>query len=243
MRLYTIKKKTYAACSGCSDFMKVAFQDFGYRLNALSAECFFVNGVFLVEGVSEVLFYTALAKEIGVDLDRTNISILSVEGVGFKPYIAVCNALNISWVMRTDNDVFAKPNKKPTKNYYAGISRVMGILTQFKDEDNELIKYWNEHDNENEWEYKKKPPKEAIDLNTYIREEITQYGIYLSMFDLETDLAKSSIKNILKEYYGKKRENSLIKAMQTHKAKNMMDFLSEKRSELGVLREDDISKP
>lgn len=60
VRLYTIKKKTYAACSGCSDFMKVAFQDFGYRLNALSAECFFVNGVFLVEGVSEVLFYTAL---------------------------------------------------------------------------------------------------------------------------------------------------------------------------------------
>ena len=30
---------------------------------------------------------------------------------------------------------------------------------------------------------------------------------------------------------------------ETHKAKNMMDFLSEKRSELGVLREDDISKP
>ena len=71
----------------------------------------FCKRAFLVEGVSEVLFYTALAKEIGVDLDRTNISILSVEGVGFKPYIAVCNALNISWVMRTDNDVFAKPNK------------------------------------------------------------------------------------------------------------------------------------
>ena len=119
----------------------------------------------------------------------------------------------------------------------------MGILTQFKDEDNELIKYWNEHDNENEWEYKKKPPKEAIDLNTYIREEITQYGIYLSMFDLETDLAKSSIKNILKEYYGKKRENSLIKAMQTHKAKNMMDFLSENVLNWEYWREDDISKP
>ena len=64
VRLYTIKKKTYAACSGCSDFMKVAFQDFGYRLNALSAECFFVNGVFLVEGVSEVLFYTALMNPL-----------------------------------------------------------------------------------------------------------------------------------------------------------------------------------
>ena len=46
--------------------MKVAFQDFGYRLNALSAECFFVNGVFLVEGVSEVLFYTALISTVSV---------------------------------------------------------------------------------------------------------------------------------------------------------------------------------
>ena len=152
-------------------------------------------------------------------------------------------AVNRNYLQMGDKYVKVATVMNTPKNYYAGISRVMGILTQFKDEDNELIKYWNEHDNENEWEYKKKPPKEAIDLNTYIREEITQYGIYLSMFDLETDLAKSSIKNILKEYYGKKRENSLIKAMQTHKAKNMMDFLSEKRSELGVLREDDISKP
>lgn len=31
--------------------------------------------------------------------------------------------------------------------------------------------------------------------------------------------------------------------MQTHKAKNMMNFLSDKHSELKVLGEDDISKP
>ena len=56
-------------------------------LNALSAETFFSDGVFLVEGTSEVLFYTALARELKLDLDRHNISILSVEGVGFKPYV------------------------------------------------------------------------------------------------------------------------------------------------------------
>ena len=64
-----------------------------------------------------------------------------------------------------------------------------------------------------------------------------------NMKDTELMTALWILSSILKEYYGKKRENSLIKAMQTHKAKNMMDFLSEKRSELGVLREDDISKP
>ena len=168
LRLYTLKKKTYAASGGCSDILKEVFENFGYRMNALSAECFFASGVFLVEGVSEVLFYTALSNAINVDLDRLNITILSVEGVGFKPYIAVCDALNIPWVMRTDNDVFAKPSKKPEKNYYAGVSRIMGILSQIENADNELIQYWAEHNKENEWAYKTKPTTQAIGLNKYI---------------------------------------------------------------------------
>ena len=243
LRLYTLKKKTYAASGGCSDILKEVFENFGYRMNALSAECFFASGVFLVEGVSEVLFYTALSNAINVDLDRLNITILSVEGVGFKPYIAVCDALNIPWVMRTDNDVFAKPSKKPEKNYYAGVSRIMGILSQIENADNELIQYWAEHNKENEWAYKTKPTTQAIGLNKYIREKITSYGIYLSKVDLETDLAQSSLYAILKKYYGKRTESSLVKAMQKYKAKNMMNFLSEKHSELGILSEDDISKP
>ena len=243
LRLYTSKKKTYAASGGCSDILKEVFENFGYRMNALSAECFFASGVFLVEGVSEVLFYTALSNAINVDLDRLNITILSVEGVGFKPYIAVCDALNIPWVMRTDNDVFAKPSKKPEKNYYAGVSRIMGILSQIENADNELIQYWAEHNKENEWAYKTKPTTQAIGLNKYIRENITSYGIYLSNVDLETDLAQSSLYAILKKYYGKRTESSLVKAMQKYKAKNMMNFLSEKHSELGILSEDDISKP
>ena len=243
LRLYTLKKKTYAASGGCSDILKEVFENFGYRMNVLSAECFFASGVFLVEGVSEVLFYTALSNAINVDLDRLNITILSVEGVGFKPYIAVCDALNIPWVMRTDNDVFAKPSKKPEKNYYAGVYRIMGILSQIENADNELIQYWAEHNKENEWAYKTKPTTQAIGLNKYIRENITSYGIYLSNVDLETDLAQSSLYAILKKYYGKRTESSLVKAMQKYKAKNMMNFLSEKHSELGILSEDDISKP
>ena len=128
VRLYSKSKFTHSACGGCSAMLQKVIADFGYRLNALSAEVFFSDGVFLVEGTSEVLFYNALAKALNIDLDRLNISILSVEGIGFKPYVAVCNALNIPWTLRTDNDIFAKPTNNPTKQYYAGISRIMGIL-------------------------------------------------------------------------------------------------------------------
>lgn len=91
VRLYSENKYSFASCGGCSELLKSVFDNFGYRLNALSAETFFSDGVFLVEGTSEVLFYTALARELKLDLDRHNISILSVEGVGFKPYVAICN--------------------------------------------------------------------------------------------------------------------------------------------------------
>lgn len=101
--------------------------DLGYRLNIMSAEVLFSSGVFLVEGVSEVMFFKALAQEISLDLDRFNISILAVDGVGFKPYIHLLNELSIPWVLRTDNDVFLKNDEF----YYAGISRALGILEEF----------------------------------------------------------------------------------------------------------------
>lgn len=243
VRLYTEKKFTYAACSGCSQMLKTIFDEFGYRLNALSAEAFFSDGVFMVEGVSEVLFYTALAQELGIDLDRYNISILSVEGIGFKPYIAVCNALNIPWVLRTDNDIFSMPTKNPTHNYYAGVSRIMGILEKVKGKENELVQFWEEHKIENEWTYKTEPPATAISLNNYIKTNATQFGLFLSCADLENDLANSALTESLLQYYGKQATDTLVKSMKTKKAENMLQFLTSNHEELKVLAEDEISSP
>ncbi len=83
-----------------------------FRSNALSSEVYFSDCVLLVEGSSEVIFYKALANQINVDLDKLNISILSVEGVGFKRYIELLEALNITWLVRTDNDYFKVTRKK-----------------------------------------------------------------------------------------------------------------------------------
>lgn len=244
VRLYPKAKFTHAACGGCSEMLNKVITNFGYRLNALSAEVFFSDGVFLVEGISEVLFYNALAKELSIDLDRLNISIIAVEGVGFKPYVAVCNALNIPWVLRTDNDVFAKPTNKPTKNYYAGISRIMGILEDIlAGANNSLYDYWNQHKAQNEWTYNATPPAIVTALNSYVRTQAVSYGLYVSDVDLETDLANSPLKTTLLTHYNKRTVNTLVKAMQTKKAENMMHFLTQNHSSLSCLSGDNIVFP
>lgn len=244
IRLYSKNKRSHAACSGCSKFLRDVIAEFGYRMNSLSAETFFSDGVFLVEGTSEVLFYNALSKEIGIDLDRLNISILSVEGIGFKPYVAVCNALQIPWALRTDNDIFPKPTNAPTKHYFAGISRVMGILEDAKpDGFQALLDYWNQHKSENEWTYNTSTPQSAKDLNQYIRTHAKQYGLYIANIDLETDLASSELSETLKTHYNKRTVTSLVDSMQKHKATNMLDFLCEKQRSLSVLREDELAAP
>lgn len=244
VRLYPQAKYTHAACGGCSPMLQKVINAFGYRLNALSAEVFFADGVFLVEGTSEVLFYNALAKALSIDLDRLNISIISVEGIGFKPYVAVCNALNIPWVLRTDNDIFPKPTNKPTKKYYAGISRIMGILQDFfAGTTNSLCDYWDQHQSENEWAYQSEPPANATALNSYVRSQAVSYGLFVSEVDLETDLANSPLKNTLLTHYNKRAVNTLIKAMQTKKAENMMHFLSQNHNSLSCLSGDNIVLP
>ncbi|MCY8351161.1 AAA family ATPase [Bacillus haynesii] len=170
VKLCSKGKSTKAAKGGCSKELKMNFDDFGYRLDAITSDVFFVNGVFLVEGPSEKLFYTALAKQLDIDLDRLNVSIISVNGVGFKPYIKICLALDIPFVLRTDNDIFNKTKKIQDKDvefsYQGGISRVMGIYTELLQmEDNqELIKYWEDHELENEWLKTINRPQEAVNL-------------------------------------------------------------------------------
>ncbi len=243
VRLYMENKYSLAACGGCSVMLKGVITEFGYRLNALSAETFFSDGVFLVEGTSEVLFYSALANELGIDLDRHNISLLSVEGIGFKPYVAVCDALNIPWVLKTDNDVFSKPTIAPTKKYYAGISRIIGILKDYGDRGNELLSYWDEHQVENEWPKDSDIPESAHTLNARIREKAIALGIFISNVDLETDLANSPLQKALFDYYGSTTISGLIKTMQTRKAENMLSFLSNSRNSLILLRDTDFSAP
>ena len=243
VRLFSKNKYSYAACGGCSKVLEKALLDFGYRLNALSSEVFYADGVFLVEGISEVLFYSSVADELGFDLDRSNISILSVDGIGFLPYIAVCSALNIPWAIRTDNDIFSITANSTTVNYFAGVSRAMGIVQAILDESEELPQFWASHKGENEWPADSETSSEALLLNAHIRREVCKLGIFLSDIDLETDLANSSIQEDLLLYYNAKAVPELIEAMKKRKANNMFSFLHEKHDSLKKLADSSLLQP
>lgn len=234
IRLYLENKITHVASSVNNQIVKNAYADFGYRLNSRSAEILFSDGVFLVEGVSEVIFYQATAYACGLDLDRYNISILAVEGVGFKPYVALCKALKIPWVLRTDNDIF-ETKQKPKQHYYAGLSRAEGIVQQLIDTKISFskLRYWKAQD----------PPEQYVEENKRIRKRLKKYGIFLADKDLETDLAQSQLQNQLLSYYRTQSVKQLVRKMQERKAENMFSFVRAQQENLKILQSDPILEP
>jgi len=230
VRLYQRNKITQAS-SQQPNSKSNPYIDLGYRLNVMSAEVLFSSGVFLVEGVSEVMLFKALAQELLLDLDRFNISILAVEGVGFKPYIHLLDELSIPWVLRTDNDVFSKNNK----SYYAGVSRALGILEESGEvlDGDSYIEPWSST----------RIPDAAKQKNEMVCKKLQDKNIYLSNEDLENDLARSPIGKDLKEYYKVRRVNQVVKKMQQRKAENMFQFLSERQKCLKKLNQSDIVAP
>lgn len=241
IRLFQNEKNTKAAGGGINEKIRNALNSFGYRLNVISAETFFSDGVFLVEGTSETIFYNALAMQCGIDLDKHNISVLSVEGVGFKPYVAVCESLGIPFVVRTDNDVFRKTKNGKVKEYYAGISRAVSI-TELLSDTEDFAAFWDENLEKNEWILGSKS-EENTAFNRSVRDKLEAMGIFLSNVDLETDLANSAAYNALISFYSVSNTTSVIEKMQERKAENMLEFVNDKRTDLSVLCEDDLLKP
>jgi putative ATP-dependent endonuclease of OLD family len=75
-------------------------------LDVTRGEILFAKGVVLVEGDAELYLVPALARLQGFDLDALGISICSVSGTNFAPYVKLLGpaALNIPFVVLTDFD-------------------------------------------------------------------------------------------------------------------------------------------
>ena len=243
IRLYKKDQETLAASDGCSEIIESGFTDFGYRMSVIPAEAFFADYAILVEGQSELIFYKTLAPQIGIDLDRLNISILSVEGVGFKVYAKILDALNIEWIARTDNDI----NKIKDHDAYrfAGVERGLALIEQsfiIGKSDQNIIT-----DNKPKihgFASKEKIPQEVLKAVNELRYMLVEYNVYVADVDLETDLCKGPLKVSLKNKYGKDlSDEALVGKMKAHKAINMYDFLQNNKKDLSILKDDYIAMP
>ena len=224
---------------GCNVGIDNAIDEFGYRLNAISSEVFFSSGVLLVEGPSEHIFYTALAYALGENLDRLNISILSVDGVGFKPYVRVCKELGIPYALRTDNDVFGQG--KEGHRRLAGVQRLADVAEKYVDDD-ELIKLIAEYREKLSWDDTDDIPRETLDASSKLASAFERNGLFLSVVDLETDLANGPLFGQLRDYFKTSTIEKTIDAMQRRKAENMHSFIFS-NPDLGDLVDDAITKP
>lgn len=230
IRLYKRKEHdTKAASNGCSNIIAKDFDDFGYRMSVIPAEAFFSDCVILVEGPSEIILYKTLAKQININLDRLNISVLDVEGVGFSTYVKILDALKIEWIARTDNDIMKIPHHDTYR--YAGIERGLDLLDQaygINKENNQIIKQSKSKihgftDKNNISQEIQDAAKELIIL-------LDQYNILIAKQGLEEDLYNSVLQNDLKSFYGGLlTDEEILKAMKKHKAINMYDFIKQKK--------------
>lgn len=236
---------TFAASNGCSKIIEEAFADFGYRLSIVPAEAFFADVVLLVEGPSEELFYKTLAHQLGIDLDRLNISVLMVDGIGFSTFIKILDSLEIDWVLRTDNDI----SKVPKKNCYryAGIQRLVSYYKQSIGDCIETDNLLAEHGAALSGFAVDipVPNQEAAEL---ITNEMEKHNLFLSERDLEHDLFDSPLMDVLNEFFGKQDDieddgTTFVQKMQTRKAVYMYEFLRHNKDKLSVLADHSLVAP
>lgn len=234
-------KGSYAAQGGCSIKYKAIFDEFGYRLNVVTADLFFLNGVLLVEGQSEVILYKKLAECLGIDLDYYNIAVLSVEGVGFGTYVNVCTSLEIPYVIRTDNDINEKELQGERYYWLAGANRLALLYRKNLIENATFI----EKDETINYEWKKISDEKIIpaDKQTYLQELIVEFekdNLYLADVDLENDLVHQIGESL--EWDDNKIEKNIQK-LQRKKATNMLEFVNNEDIDLSKIIGKPICKP
>lgn len=221
-------KRTIITNNGCSKKLENELVSFGYRYNLITGSIFYSSGVFLVEGVSELLLFKFITKKVGIDLEKYNILIIQVDGVAFRPYIHLLNGLKINYAIRTDNDIIG--NSNGNTYYCSGINRLIDYHNELKADDEKIS---NE-------QFLSLPSKE-LDATTFelfknYRTIFENEGLFLSDIDLETDLSNMEFLSdyIISNY---KNKEEFVKYLKKSKGQNMY-YLIRELAEIKITKED-----
>ena len=106
LRRDAVQEATVATSSARVPLDEREVSDLQRYIDVTRGELFFARGVIFVEGDAERFLIPAFAEKLGVHLDVLGISVCSVSGVNFAPYVKLLGArsLNIPHTVVTDMD-------------------------------------------------------------------------------------------------------------------------------------------
>lgn len=138
-------------------------------LDATRGEILFARGVILVEGAGELFVIPAFAEALGFPLDRYGLSVCSVHGIDFDPYVKLLgpNGLNVPFVVLTDGDLTYVDGEVR----YGGLFRATRVASYLNAEGHESLQaLWKDQ----QWDL--------------LRKECRAYGVFVGERTLEADL-------------------------------------------------------
>ena len=187
------------------------------KLNRSLSEAIFADSVLLVEGESECILFERILSQKDPYYESKGVCVISVEGIGFSPYVKILTDLGIKCVVKTDNDVTKVKNKKLYQTL--GFARVNKLIKQLDNKAKTLLPTSTSlsPDEATDEERRKRYDDNKLALDGF-REK---FNVYLSRCGLEEDLYEC-LGDRLVELIGENPVNRLQKSKQH----NMVDLVS-----------------
>lgn len=198
------------------------------KFNMELSEAIFADKVLLVEGPSEKILFERVLKDICPRYECIGKYILQVDGVLFKSYYEILDALGIQCIMKTDNDL--KYYEEKNRIEFSGLNRcaeiyrgkrtksvIIGSPMKKSEFDQKRKEYQRDY-------YKKYFNKIVL---------FEKSGIFLSQIDLENDLYEvipEVMERFVKKENGKKNAIDFLQSAKKNRMVELCKLITKKDS-------------
>lgn len=193
-------------------FSDAEVDDIKRYLDVTRAEMLFARGVLLVEGEAERFLVPTFAEAIGKPLDHLGITVCSVAGTNFKPYVKLLCGLGIPFSVMTDWDPRGKARP-------LGYNRALNLVSTI-----EQVRTGEKPDN---------LIAELKGLESYnnFSDRCDAFGVFTNVHTLEVDLFEDQfsapiIATLREHNFSAKRKGWVDEWEADPKSLNIEDFLS-----------------
>lgn len=172
LRHTTVGDATEAVSTADLDLSDEDIADLERYLDVNRSDMLFASGVILVEGDAERFLVPVLARQQGYDLDKLGISVCSVSGTNFEPYLILLGPKGLDMPVAVLTDMDPRPTMEDgTEREPLGPKRVVNhMLVHLVD----------------------KATREAMDFDGLLA-IAPNYGIYMNGHTFEVDLFQSGL--------------------------------------------------